>query len=103
MQHPVHFIKHPLPSAAAVPVAAAAAPPPPPAAPTAVAAAGLQGVINEVQKLAQRVKAKLEGLDKTNEAMLKQKGQGPGSASERTRTTITAGGRDAMLQGLLTV
>lgn len=37
------------------------------------------------------MKTKVEVLDKTNEAAKKIKGQGEGSASERTRTTITAG------------
>ena len=37
------------------------------------------------------MKNKLEVVDKDNEAAKKLKGQGIGSASERTRTTITAG------------
>lgn len=50
-----------------------------------------QDKINEVNKLAHGAKAKIELLDKENDAAKKKKGQGPGTASERTRTTITAG------------
>lgn len=51
----------------------------------------LQNKINSVNALAHKVKSKVEALDKANEAALKEKGQGPGSASERTRTSVTAG------------
>eukprot|EP00798_Chlamydomonas_sp_ICE-L_P018466 gene18466-24952_t len=51
----------------------------------------MQNQINRVNTLAHKAKTKLEALDKDNEASKKEKGQGVGSASERTRTTITAG------------
>jgi len=51
----------------------------------------LQDKINSVSQLAHQVKTKVEALDKDNEAAKKVKGQQEGSASERTRTTITAG------------
>jgi syntaxin 1B/2/3 len=44
-----------------------------------------------VNTLAHKVKRKIEELDKENEAAKKLKGGGVGSATERTRTTITAG------------
>jgi syntaxin 1B/2/3 len=47
--------------------------------------------MNSVNTLAHKVKNKLEVLDRDSEAAKKVKGQGVGSASERTRTTITAG------------
>jgi hypothetical protein len=50
-----------------------------------------QGRIDAVSGLAHKVKAKLDGLDKDNEAAKKAKGGGEGSAAERTRTSITAG------------
>lgn len=51
----------------------------------------MQATINEVNATAHKVKAKIEALDKANEQALKKKGCGEGSASERTRTSITAG------------
>eukprot|EP00877_Chromochloris_zofingiensis_P014435 jgi/Chrzof1/9245/UNPLg00212.t1 len=51
----------------------------------------MQATINEVNTIAHKVKSKIEGLDKLNEAALQKKGQGVRSASERTRTSITAG------------
>ena len=51
----------------------------------------MQAAINEVSGIAHRVKAKVDALDRANEAALQQRGQGAGSASERTRTSITAG------------
>lgn len=50
-----------------------------------------QDKINQVSQLAHQVKTKVETLDKENAAAKKVKGQQEGSASERTRTTITAG------------
>ncbi len=41
--------------------------------------------------LANKVKRKIEELDRDNEAAKKLQGGGVGSATERTRTTITAG------------
>jgi syntaxin 1B/2/3 len=51
----------------------------------------LQEIINEVNTLAHQAKAKLEQVDKLNAAAQQKKGQGVGSASERTRTSITSG------------
>jgi hypothetical protein len=51
----------------------------------------IQDKITEVNKVAVVTKARMEALDKLNEAAKKQKGQGAGTASERTRTTVTAG------------
>lgn len=51
----------------------------------------MQVTINEVSAVAHKVKSKVEALDKLNEAALQKKGQGIGTASERTRTSITAG------------
>ncbi|GFR49180.1 hypothetical protein Agub_g11204 [Astrephomene gubernaculifera] len=51
----------------------------------------MQDKIATVNKVAHAAKARLEALDKENEAAKKKKGQGVGTASERTRTTITAG------------
>jgi len=51
----------------------------------------MQSSINEVNTLAHKLKNRLEALDKLNEEALKKKGCGPGSASERTRTSVTAG------------
>lgn len=51
----------------------------------------IQDKINQVNKLAHAVKTKVEQLDKDNEAAKKKKGQGDGTTTERTRTTITAG------------
>ncbi|KAG2443437.1 hypothetical protein HXX76_001795 [Chlamydomonas incerta] len=51
----------------------------------------MQEKIDAVNKLAHACKAKIEVLDKDNDAAKKKKGQQAGSASERTRTTITAG------------
>ncbi|KAG2497279.1 hypothetical protein HYH03_004863 [Edaphochlamys debaryana] len=51
----------------------------------------MQDNINAVNKVALGAKAKLEALDKENDAAKKKKNQGPGTATERTRTTITAG------------
>lgn len=51
----------------------------------------MQETINGVNALALRVKAKIEALDKANETALQKKGQGLGSASERTRSSITGG------------
>ena len=50
-----------------------------------------QAVINEVNVLAHKAKGKIELIDKLNAAALQKKGQGVGSASERTRTSVTAG------------
>lgn len=41
--------------------------------------------------LASKVKKKVEELDKDNEKAKANKATGPGTANERTRTTITAG------------
>lgn len=51
----------------------------------------MQDRINQVNTLAHKVKAKVEALDKLNEAANAKKGQGIGTASERTRTSISAG------------
>eukprot|EP00882_Tetradesmus_deserticola_P009197 GHRQ01009700.1.p1 GENE.GHRQ01009700.1~~GHRQ01009700.1.p1 ORF type:complete len:398 (+),score=186.60 GHRQ01009700.1:460-1653(+) len=51
----------------------------------------MQGVVNEVNVLAHRVKGEIQALDQANAAAVGKKGQGVGSASERTRTSITAG------------
>ncbi|KAJ9522118.1 hypothetical protein QJQ45_005165 [Haematococcus lacustris] len=51
----------------------------------------LQEKINQVSAVAHKIKNRVEMLDKANEVAKKVKGQGEGSASERTRTTITAG------------
>jgi hypothetical protein len=51
----------------------------------------LQVVVNEVNTAAHQAKAKLEAVDKLNAAAQLKKGQGVGSASERTRTLITSG------------
>eukprot|EP00197_Chlamydomonas_leiostraca_P011442 CAMPEP_0202869470 /NCGR_PEP_ID=MMETSP1391-20130828/12469_1 /ASSEMBLY_ACC=CAM_ASM_000867 /TAXON_ID=1034604 /ORGANISM="Chlamydomonas leiostraca, Strain SAG 11-49" /LENGTH=310 /DNA_ID=CAMNT_0049549791 /DNA_START=174 /DNA_END=1103 /DNA_ORIENTATION=+ len=51
----------------------------------------MQDKINQVSVLAHKVKTKVEALDKQNEEAKKVKGQGEGTAGERTRTTITAG------------
>jgi syntaxin 1B/2/3 len=50
-----------------------------------------QATINQVNTVAHQIKAKIEALDKSNEQALKRKGCGEGTASERTRTSITAG------------
>lgn len=50
----------------------------------------MQADINEVNKTAHTIKARLEALDKDNAKALKQQGCGGGSSSERTRTAITA-------------
>lgn len=47
--------------------------------------------IATIGKLANDVKTKLEDLDKQNELAKKKPGCGEGSASERTRTTVTSG------------
>ncbi len=44
-----------------------------------------------MSRLAAAAKAKLEALERDNEAARKRPGQGVGSASERSRTSITAG------------
>eukprot|EP00879_Flechtneria_rotunda_P015726 GHRR01016448.1.p1 GENE.GHRR01016448.1~~GHRR01016448.1.p1 ORF type:complete len:314 (+),score=126.88 GHRR01016448.1:294-1235(+) len=51
----------------------------------------MQAVINQVNVLAHKAKGKIEAIDKFNAAALQKKGQGVGSASERTRTSITTG------------
>jgi hypothetical protein len=51
----------------------------------------LQAIVNEVNAAAHQAKAKLEAIDKLNTAAQQKKGQGVGSASERTRTSITSG------------
>lgn len=51
----------------------------------------MQDKINQVNTLAHKLKKKVEVLDSENELASKVKGQGIGSATERTRTTITAG------------
>ena len=43
-----------------------------------------------MSRTAHTVKARLERLDKANAAALTRKGCGPGTPSERTRTSITA-------------
>jgi hypothetical protein len=50
-----------------------------------------QSVVNEVNVLAHKVKGEIQALDQANAAAVRKKGQGVGSASERTRTSITAG------------
>jgi hypothetical protein len=50
-----------------------------------------QSVMNEVNVLAHKVKGEIQALDQANAAAVRKKGQGVGSASERTRTSITAG------------
>jgi syntaxin 1B/2/3 len=52
-----------------------------------------QSVVNEVNVLAHKVKGEIQALDQANAAAVRKKGQGMGSASERTRTSITAGAR----------
>ena len=42
-----------------------------------------------ISKAADQIKRLLQELDRGNEAALKKKGTGPGSASERTRTAVT--------------
>lgn len=51
----------------------------------------MQAVVNEVNVLAHKVKGEITALDQANAAAVRKKGQGVGSASERTRTSITAG------------
>lgn len=51
----------------------------------------LQDKVDEVNVLASKVKKKVEELDKDNEKAKANKATGPGTANERTRTTITAG------------
>lgn len=51
----------------------------------------LQETVNEVNGLAHRVKNEIQALDDMNARALQQRGHGVGSASERTRTSITAG------------
>jgi len=51
----------------------------------------MQDVVNQISMLANKVKHKVEMQDKDNERAKTIKGQGKGSANERTRTTITAG------------
>lgn len=51
----------------------------------------MQACINQVNTIAHRCKSKIEMLDKLNEQASQKKGQGPGSAAERTRTSISAG------------
>ncbi|GMH45802.1 hypothetical protein BSKO_13765 [Bryopsis sp. KO-2023] len=51
----------------------------------------MQDDINAVSKQAHGIKAMLEALDKSNAESLKQKDCGPGSSTERMRTSITAG------------
>lgn len=50
-----------------------------------------QEAINHISMLANKVKHKMELQDKDNERAKGIKGQGKGSANERTRTTVTAG------------
>lgn len=50
-----------------------------------------QAAANEVNVLAHRIKNEIQALDEMNAAALRKKGQGMGSASERTRTSVTAG------------
>lgn len=59
--------------------------------PWCATAAVPQDIINEVNTLAHQAKAKLEQVDRLNTAAQQKKGQGVGSASERTRTSITSG------------
>lgn len=56
--------------------------------------------MNEVNGLAHRVKNEIQALDDLNARALQQRGHGVGSASERTRTSITAGEGDSV--GLVT-
>lgn len=51
----------------------------------------MQTSANEVNMLAHRIKNELQAVDDMNAAALRKKGQGMGSASERTRTSVTAG------------
>lgn len=51
----------------------------------------LQAIVNEANAAAHQAKAKLDAIDKLNAAAQQKKGQGVGSASERTRTSITSG------------
>jgi syntaxin 1B/2/3 len=51
----------------------------------------MQQAVNEVNVVASRAKAKIEALDRDNELALAKRGQGVGSASERTRTSVTTG------------
>eukprot|EP00878_Enallax_costatus_P030487 GHUV01033195.1.p1 GENE.GHUV01033195.1~~GHUV01033195.1.p1 ORF type:complete len:150 (+),score=64.12 GHUV01033195.1:1127-1576(+) len=55
----------------------------------------MQAVINEVNVIAHKAKAKIDAIDKMNAAAQQKKGQGIGSASERTRTSITSGQQQA--------
>jgi len=50
----------------------------------------LQAAINQVKVDALRVKTALQALEQYNKEALNRKGQGVGSANERSRTTITA-------------
>jgi hypothetical protein len=56
-----------------------------------------QATVNEVNGLAHRVKNDIQLLDEMNAHALRQRGHGVGSASERTRTSITAGAKAAAL------
>ena len=49
------------------------------------------GVVVRWQMLAHRVKSKVEALDRDNDSARERPGQGPGSANERTRSSITGG------------
>jgi len=51
----------------------------------------LQETVNQVNGVAHRVKNEIQLLDEMNAHALQQRGHGMGSASERTRTSITAG------------
>jgi syntaxin 1B/2/3 len=50
----------------------------------------MQHEANAISKAADQIKRLLQDLDKSNEAALKKKISGPGTASERTRTAVTA-------------
>lgn len=50
----------------------------------------MQAEANEISREAEQIKRTLQELDRSNEAALKKKGTGKGSASERTRTAVTA-------------
>jgi syntaxin 1B/2/3 len=51
----------------------------------------MQQAVNEVNVVASRAKGKIEALDRDNELALTRRGQGVGSASERTRTSVSTG------------
>lgn len=50
-------------------------------------------MIASASGMAHKIKAKLEGLERSNAQARRLKGQGQGSAQDRTRTALTAGQR----------